>query len=127
MDAFEELGKRGDCGICCTGAWLLDGWDQSIPTIMLERDIEEVQRSLVRIGLPQIQDHLIDRWASLEWPRFTLAELQGPAARDVWRHVRPWDVFPQQKHNELCKLKIEPTDREIARVLAEVNSLKEVA
>lgn len=102
----------------------MDGWGKDTPTILLDRPVDEVQRSLARLDLGQLPDDVIDRWRSLDWPRFTLEELQGGGAADVWRYLRPWDIFSRRRHSELCKLNIQPCNRELDRVR---KAMKEVA
>jgi hypothetical protein len=113
--------QRRPAGICCTGLWLHRSWRPEVPTLLLDRPREEVQRSMVAKGLPELPGWALDAWDDLPFERVTLLDLldEDNAAR-AHGYLLPTVVFDRQRHAELAKMKIEPSDRELSRVRSRI-------
>lgn len=103
-------------GISCTGTWLRD-WPSEAPTLLLDRNTDAVQESLVHNGLPPLPDWVFARFRSLPFRRVELRELLQPGyAEEVWEYLLPGLPFDASRHEQLRKMQIQPSVAEMQRI-----------
>ena len=99
-------------GISCTGAWMWKDWFETHPAkkIILERSYEEINASLIEMGLPPLGDEEFSAYEALRGPRVPFTELfTNP--EPIWKHLLPDLPFDPERHEELLKMNIQPIDR----------------
>jgi len=110
----EELlafrpGKRW--GISCTASWLLDGFLEAAgcPVVVIDNDLEEVQRSLLEMGAPALTRGAVEMFDRLTFPRFQMDDLfDEDGAREIWTILRPDMPMDVERWKLLSQLKIQP-------------------
>ena len=98
-------------GISCTASILFPEWvnAQKCPKIFLYRDVEEINQSLARLGLVELEKlkHLgrIDDLKGI--PMWTYEQLFIPGyARQIAKHLGvPWDAH---RHDLLAQMNVQP-------------------
>ena len=130
----QELEKKPSSkkyrGISCTGAWMWKDWLETHPSPMfiLERDHDEINASLVEMGLPPLGESEFAAFEALRGPRVQFTELfTNP--RPIWEYLLPDLAFDAERHEELAKMNIQPIDKVqvpdaeyIRRALADLNA-----
>ena len=99
-------------GISCTGAWMWKDWFESHPAnkLILERDYNEINASLIELGMNPLGDTEFSAFEALKGPRIHFTELfTNP--EPIWKHLLPGLPFDAERHAELVKMNIQPIDR----------------
>lgn len=96
-------------GICCTGSWLyrglLEAWE-GVPRVYLDRNPDEVNRSLRAIGLRGLPDAAYEYYRRLPGIHFNWTSLwTNPAA--IWRGLKPTTPFDPKRHDLLTGVNIQ--------------------
>lgn len=117
-------------GISCTGAWMWKDWFERHPAkkIILERDYNEINASLIELGIPALGDSEFAAFEALKGPRIPFTDLfENPEG--IWKYLLPDLPFDAERHAELLKMNIQPIDRVqvpdadfIRRALADLNA-----
>ncbi len=110
-------GKKVDgrpAGIVCTGSWMLPGYaerlhDQGVPIVVLERSIGSVNASALKLGLPMLSLAVSQRLEKLPGQRFDYEALFNYRARLIFYALFHTLRFDDGHHDELRRMKIEPT------------------
>lgn len=98
-------------GISCTGAWLFPSFMQAnkCKTIILERDLNEVNQSLREIGWPEFPADLLYLFRKAEGKRMPFNALfDEEGAREIWQHLRPGKPFDVVRWKQLIEMSIQP-------------------
>lgn len=100
-------------GVSCSGLWVFDGLLASIskrvPVVVLERDPDESNAELQRIGLPALPPWMHERfkWApGVRVPFGALWDESG--ARMIWSLVRPDAPFDVVRWRMLRDIQVQP-------------------
>lgn len=99
-------------GISCTGAWMWKDWFENHPAkkLILERDYNEINASLVELGLEPLGNEEFAAYEALKGKRIHFAELfTNP--KPIWEYLLPDLPFDRERHKELLKMNIQPIDR----------------
>lgn len=126
LDARPNNLKRQ--GISCTAAWLKQEWIENHPgkVLILERDPDEVNQSLVEIGLPPLKKQHIDWFKTVKGVRIPYTALFD-APEELWTYLMPGMPFDEERHAELKKMNIQPTESvlvpDAAKVLKAIERL----
>lgn len=124
-EEVEAWGNATDkqAGICCTGMWLLAPWRPSVPTLKLTRPRGLVNASMAAKGLPELPDEAFDLFDALPYPSVSLVDLLNPVrAHDVQHFLLPDVPFDLGRHQELSRMNIQPSERELERIRGYVKS-----
>ena len=97
-------------GVACTALWRAPKFLASLkcPYVILDRNIEEVRRSVQELGLPPLSEELIAKFDLLPGPRFDhtdLFDLDG--ALEIWSILRPDRLMDVARWRLLCEMKIQ--------------------
>jgi len=110
IDELKEFKPDFDWGISCSASWIAPKWlnGYDCPRIILDRDPDEIDDSLIKLGLPVLTDEMIDKFFALSGPRIYYTDLFDPiSAREIWKHLRGTE-FNEERHKILCEMHIEP-------------------
>ena len=107
LDVLEYPGRR--VGIACTALALLPAWVNAhrAPKVIVHRNLDEVNASLVRIGLTALGEKWRTALDSVEGLHVDYDDLFFPrVGRDICAHLGlPWDWV---RFGELTKMNVEP-------------------
>lgn len=98
-------------GIACTGAYLFPKWlsQQSCPTAIIVRDVEDCDASLSRMGWGNTEGELRDAFAKAEGRRFAFDALWiEDEARELWDFLLPRVPFDALRYRQLKDIQIQP-------------------
>jgi hypothetical protein len=109
LAAWDSGGKL--VGVACTALWMFPDWVAANVkrVVCVDRDFEEVNQSLIDIGLTAMPQWSLERFQSLPGARVPMAGLFDPAqAEDIWVQLAPGVQFDAQRHGLLTGLSINP-------------------
>lgn len=98
-------------GVSCTGLWLFPEWlaANPAPTLILERDRGEVDKSLAELGFYPLPDWAFDAFQRVPGRRMHFSALfDVRTAREIWRFLRPDAPFDEERHALLTEMQIQP-------------------
>jgi len=95
-------------GIADTFGWLLE--DRPEKKLILVRDPDEINASLVKIGLDPLSDWLIRRFNEVPGKRVIWKDLWNNP-EDIWHYLLPKVPFDEERTEQLAKMRIVKADR----------------
>ena len=98
-------------GISCTSAWTIPDKinRHEARKLVLERDMDDVNRSLSGMGMTTITDRCVNLFDKIEGFRVDYKDLFDPAvAPIIWAHLLPHIPFDEFRHKELCGFHVQP-------------------
>lgn len=105
MDYLPET-IPADSGISCTTMWLMPP-TLDCPVVLLDRDPDECNASLRKIGFQEIPEFFIGKFQSYPGPRFHWRDLfDNP--EPIWKILRPDCPFDKGRHELLRKMNVQP-------------------
>jgi len=110
LDKYNSMKKYK--GISCTGAWMWKEWfeNHTAKKIILERDTDEINASLVELGIPPLTTKAIDYFNSIQGYRVKYTDLFDKP-KEIWNRLLPNLDFDGERHEELLKMNIQPIER----------------
>lgn len=99
-------------GVSCTGIWRWAGWVNDHPArkVILHRDLGEVRKSMVEIGLPDIltakDAAALDEIIGYHVPYDSLFD--PTEAKLIWDYLVPGQVFNEDRHRALVQIEMQP-------------------
>jgi hypothetical protein len=115
-------------GAACTFLWMFPEWCQEHASriLILDRDVNEVQDSLKRIGISGLPDAMIIKFKAMPGRRVPYQDLFHPeTAHQIWEYLRIEAPFDRERHRLLCEMTINPNlakwrpDKKIMHALIE--------
>lgn len=106
---WEVPGKL--CGVACTGLWMFPEWvaENVKHVVLIDRDPDEVNRSLNAIGLSPLRDADIARFLDMDGQRADMLDLfDVAAASDIWFSLVPELDYDVDRHMVLASMMINP-------------------
>jgi hypothetical protein len=98
-------------GVSCTGLWLYPEllMQSSARILLVDRDVRQINKSLVGLGLPAMPEALVQRFRQVAGPRIAFEELwTEDGARRVWTHLLPNYHFDADRYRLLRSMSIQP-------------------
>lgn len=107
----RKLSSKRYRGISCTGAWMWKDWFENHPAkkIILERDYNEINASLIELGMSPLGDEEFSAFEAVKGTRIHFTEL-FTNGEGVWKYLLPDLPFDAERHKELCMMNIQPVD-----------------
>lgn len=96
-------------GVSCTFLWAFPEFcrDMDCPIVFIERDIQEINKSLLGMSYPEIPDWMVRESKCLNVPRFNYRDLFDlSSAREIWSILRPDKPHNDERHEILSKLNV---------------------
>ena len=127
---FEIEAKHSSAkfrGISCTESWLFH-WAPPERTIVLERPVDEINESLLGLGLPILPQHMIDVFEWVPGRRVPYRAIFDERAKEIWEFLIPSIPFNAERHEQLVQMSIQPDfsippdTSSIRRVIQELNN-----
>jgi hypothetical protein len=109
LAAWREPGKL--VGVACTGLWQFPEWVAANVrnVVLLDRDIADIDRSLIEIGLGPMPPAAVEQFAAMVGRRFLMEELFNSAfASDIWHALVPGLSFDYARHELLTSFMVNP-------------------
>ncbi|MGC3944595.1 MAG: hypothetical protein QM762_08760 [Chryseolinea sp.] len=103
--------SRRRMGVACTGLWMVPDWltTNVRQWIILEREPDEIDASLTRMGLGPMPLEAWHTFECLPGERVPFTSLfDASKARDIWNHLVPGLDFDAERHALLTRLAISP-------------------
>ena len=109
LDKVES--KKRFKGISCTAAWTWKEWVESHKRlVILDRDTDEINASLVELGFSPLTTKAIDYFNSIQGFRVKYTDLFD-SPKKIWDKLLPDLPFDGERHEELLKMNIQPIEQ----------------
>ena len=127
-EQLTEMKHPFTWGVSCTFGWALPDYVamQKCPYVIIDRNIDEVNRSIKSLCGNPLSDWMIEKFRKFEGPRFKHEELfKLDSAREIWNILRPETPHNDDRHSVLSGMNIQVDfgkwsfDKEIARSIFE--------
>jgi hypothetical protein len=107
----DEYQSKKRIGISCTGAFMFPEWleRQNCPTILIDRDVCDINDSLHAIGMGGISGEMLDKFRAARGRRYRYKDLwDQKKATEMWSFLLPDIPFDPERYRYLCEMQVQP-------------------
>lgn len=97
-------------GISCTGAYMYKWFQkQTCPCVIIERNMKDVNHSLLKIGLTKMPVFSIDLFNQAKGKRYSFDSIwKEQSAKEMWNYLLPLFPFDVERYRSLSTMNIQP-------------------